>query len=503
MSLQRKYLLLVNVALLTIFIAHVVHDQATLRRELLRLEVRNLTQLANTLGRGGFDAEARPNKQLAHYLEALAPGKRGLEVLVIDQRSVVVAGQPEKRIGKHWKESDISAVLAGRVDHRWKIDNHFHDDRPMIDVTVAVRTQTGKVRHVVHIARDLRLVSQMIADRFWGHAAWTLSSLVVVALLVNFFTVLWIIRPIRRLKDTLRDSRWFRDSPSSKDELEQLSATVKHMIAELDRAVSDRESKLDKQEHLSRGLRKEVVHAMDKVDRIQAEFVQRERLSAVGELAAGLAHELRNPLHIIRGAAELLARRETDDESCQDILEEVDRVDRFIGDLLAYTRPAQADHDAVELAPMLRSVLSALDHDHPPAATRVTVRCKEGVVLGMSADHLRQIIRNLLANAIEALGDSAGRVHVLVEDHTADVKIVVQDEGQGIAACDLQRVFELFFTRREAGTGLGLAIVDRLVELYGGQIDIESQKGHGTRVTLLFAKDMGQDYATTHGDKDG
>jgi signal transduction histidine kinase len=486
MSLQRKYLLLVNGALLAIFAVHALHDQLALRRELLRLEVRSLTQLARALARGGFDDTGGLRDDLGRWIGAHVPEKRGMEILVLDRRSMVVAGLPQRRVGKRWREHDISAVLGGSAKTRWKIDDHFHDQRPMLDVTVPVLAPQGSVRYVVHVARDLRLVRRLIAERMWGHAAWTLGALLLVALLVNSATLLWLIRPIRRLTDTLRDSRWFRDAPASRDELARLLSTVQQMIAELGAAVDDRETQLGQQQDFSRALQKEVLAAMEKVEQMQAQLVQRERLSAVGELAAGLAHELRNPLHIIRGEAELLARRDANTESCQDILEEIDRIDRFIGDLLAYTRPADADHDPVELLPVLRSVVSALEHDHPGARERVTIDCDESAALGMDADHLRQITRNLLANALEALADGDGGVRVSVTQSAGEARIVVDDTGRGITPDDLPRIFELFFTRREAGTGLGLAIVGRLVELYGGQIDIESQPGRGTRVTLSF-----------------
>ncbi len=487
MPLQRKFLLLVNGALLAIFAVHTLHDQLALRRELLQLEVRSLTQLAESFARGGFDDRGRPRASLQRWISAHRPIERGLEVLVIGQGSKVVLGLPAKRVGKRWAEADISAVLRGEDTRRWKIDDHFHDHRPMLDVTVPVSDGAGRVRYVVHVARDLRLVRELIAKRMWSHAAWTLGALLLVALLVNSATLFWLIRPIRHLTKSLRGSRWFRESPSSPDELTHLSATVEQMVTELGAAVEKRDTQLDEQQDFSRALQKEVLEAMEKVEEMQAQLVQRERLSAVGELAAGLAHELRNPLHIIRGEAELLARHDANAESCEDILEEIDRIDRFIGDLLAYTRPADADYEPVELLPVLRSVVSALDRDHPNARQRIEICCDESAALGMDADHLRQITRNLLANALEALPEGDGAVTVTVRQAAAGrVELVVADTGRGIASEDLPRIFELFFTRREAGTGLGLAIVGRLVELYGGRIDIQSQPGEGACVTLVF-----------------
>lgn len=479
-------MLLVNGALLLVFALQALHDQHALRSELLRLEVRSLTQLAQGIARGGFDGAGRRRPDLERWIGAHVPEKLGMEILVLDSHSLVVAGLPKTRVGKRWSEPDISAVLGGEAQ-RWKIDDHYHEERPMLDVTVPVRGPDSTVRYAVHVARDLRLIRSLIAHRLWTQAAWTLGTLLLVALLVNSATLLWLIRPIRRLTDTLRDSRWFRDSPAGKDELTGLLATVQQMFGELGAAVDARETQLDQQQDFSRALQREVLAAMEKVEHMQAQLVQRERLSAVGELAAGLAHELRNPMHIIRGEAELLARREANAESCKDILEEIDRIDRFIGDLLAYTRPADADDEPVELLPVLRSVISALDRDHPRAAERITLECPEDASLGMDADHLRQITRNLLANAIEALEDDTGDVTVSVRRERDDcVELLVADTGRGISSDDLPHIFELFFTRREAGTGLGLAIVGRLVDLYGGQIDIQSQPGEGTCVRLSF-----------------
>jgi signal transduction histidine kinase len=208
-------------------------------------------------------------------------------------------------------------------------------------------------------------------------------------------------------------------------------------------------------------------------------------------LGAGLAHETKNPLAVVRAAAQRLAAEGCDDprlsETVHQIVDEVDRVVSRVNEFLCYSRPIEPTPETVELRSFLEEIGSLLEPDLKPGRGELVVEAQPTAVLA-DPDMLRQILLNLLVNATHAIPEG-GRIELRAE-HSADgtVRIEVRDNGQGIPASELERVFEPYFTRSPRGTGLGLAIVRRLVEAQGWRIDIESKVGMGTRVVICNIK---------------
>ncbi len=220
-----------------------------------------------------------------------------------------------------------------------------------------------------------------------------------------------------------------------------------------------------------------------------------ETLAEVGALAAGIAHELRNGLKPISGSVEYLQRelKLTGEEAqLMDLIaHESGRLNRFVTELLSYSRERDLAVEPVSLGDHLSELVSVLRHD-PRRSAAVEVRFEradDDVRLPMDREQMRQVWLNLAANALEALGE---RGHLVVRWKRAEDGAVVvefEDDGPGIAADDLPRVGEPFFTTKRGGTGLGLAIAQRIVERHGGVLTLESEAGHGTtaRVTLPHA----------------
>jgi two-component system sensor histidine kinase PilS (NtrC family) len=240
------------------------------------------------------------------------------------------------------------------------------------------------------------------------------------------------------------------------------------------------------------------------VVQLEQELVRRERLAAVGELAASLAHEIRNPLAAISGSVELLS---SGVPAPQDgtrlraiVLREIERLDDLIRDFLRYARPLPPKLEAVAVRPLLEEVLRMLASAVPEGA-RLEVEGDVGAVALADATQLRQVVWNLVRNAVDAL-EGAGAVRV--ETHRSSgtpqgepcdgrkpttggpacVEIVVADSGRGIPAAELERIFDPFYTTKPDGTGLGLPTVYRIVEAHGGSLSVESQPGVGTRFRI-------------------
>jgi len=235
------------------------------------------------------------------------------------------------------------------------------------------------------------------------------------------------------------------------------------------------------------------------LDRFQRDAAQRERLSSLGRLSAVVAHEVRNPLMIIKTAVRSL-RRSTSGEDVTKVAgsieEEVARLNRVVSDVLDFARPVQFTIVPVDMAAVCHEAAAAASsgQDDPPVMVEVDPALGESR-LRTDADRLRAVLVNVLANAQEAMrergGDLAQATVQLRAWRTAEggVRISVVDAGSGIAPADLPRVFEPFFTTRRSGSGLGLAIARNIVEGLGGSVQVQSQVGHGTTVDIVLPAD--------------
>jgi two-component system sensor histidine kinase PilS (NtrC family) len=225
---------------------------------------------------------------------------------------------------------------------------------------------------------------------------------------------------------------------------------------------------------------------------------QRERLASVGELAAGLAHEIRNPLAAMSGAMQVLQhdlRFEGEHQALMTIaLRESERLNDLIGQFLLYARPASSHKRSCDVVPLVRDTLALLKAHHD---YRTDVEIHEeftGPALWVRADanQLRQVVWNLLLNALQAM-PQGGRLRVGLQTVVSPItgkpdaaEMVVSDTGNGIRAEDLRRIFVPFFTTKIGGSGLGLAIVHRIIEEHGGHVRVDSVQGRGTRMTVVL-----------------
>ena len=216
-----------------------------------------------------------------------------------------------------------------------------------------------------------------------------------------------------------------------------------------------------------------------------------ERLATLGELAAGAAHEIRNPLTSIRSTIQYLRPefQEGSDKAVlvDELLGEVDRINGIIAGLLSFARPAPPHFEEVDVPALLRQVGRLLDSAARTQGVEFVLPEEEGRARG-DPDQLKQVFLNLCMNALQAMPEG-GRLSLglVRSDHT--LRVSVADTGTGIPAEDLDLVFDPFFTTREEGTGLGLAVCYGIVSRHEGRIDIESRPGAGTAVHVRLPLD--------------
>jgi two-component system sensor histidine kinase HydH len=229
---------------------------------------------------------------------------------------------------------------------------------------------------------------------------------------------------------------------------------------------------------------------------------ERDRLAALGQMAAGLAHEVKNPLVAIKGAAQLLAEPEDGkplDANAREflgiILEEVERLDHVVGSVLDYARPSKGNPGAVDVNAIVKRTLQVLASERGEQIVE-TELADELPLVRADAEQLRQVLMNLVRNAIQAT-NGKGNVTVLTRSQSGGdwdgdaakaeaIEIAVRDDGPGISPQVLKSLFVPFFTTKEKGTGLGLAISQRLVEEWGGRIEVSTQPGAGSTFTVVL-----------------
>lgn len=225
-----------------------------------------------------------------------------------------------------------------------------------------------------------------------------------------------------------------------------------------------------------------------------------ERLALVGELAAGLAHELRNPLASIFGAIEMLAQEGgADDQPLYGIvLRETERLNRLVTEFLAFATPSPPRLAPVEIAEMLRSTLEVFSLEPAARGLRIESRLEPCWALA-DEDQMRQVVWNLLLNAAQASREG-GRITVACAPEGDDaVLLYVEDEGCGIPAHMRDKIFAPFFTTKEAGSGLGLPMVHRVVESLGGDLALKSEEGVGTRFSIRLQRAEAPAHAAVEG----
>jgi len=224
----------------------------------------------------------------------------------------------------------------------------------------------------------------------------------------------------------------------------------------------------------------------------QQRLIQREKLASVGEMAAGVAHEIRNPLGGIKMATNLLSSPEIDSsplsqEMARSILAGIAEIEGIINSLLDFTRDTRLERNEYELARILDPVLDAAAAEGRARGIAVAYgRADRHVVAAADGQKLRQVFTNVMRNALEAIEPRRGggrvEVNLFIEADRATVEVI--DDGIGIEPEARDKIFQPFFTTKPSGTGLGMSIVKKIVDLHGGDVTVDSAPGRGTRVRI-------------------
>ena len=316
-----------------------------------------------------------------------------------------------------------------------------------------------------------------LIDPFFGHAPWTHAihgrlcyiPIVVAAVWFGLRGGLAVATAISLLLVPYL-LRVGRDPHNLAGELTEI--VFYFAIALLSGALIDRELRARKKAHDAR---------------LQLERSQ--RLSLVGQIAAGMAHEIKNPLASIKGAVEILGDQTTPPsakaEFSEIVIREIKRINRSVTDFLEFARPSEPNYRRTNLSDAVHGSIKQINTQALRAGIFVIGDIEPGLHVNGDPEKLHQVLLNLLVNALEASNEGGG-IHVRLtrDEDSRFCLLTVEDEGAGIPDDQKDRVFEPFFSSKPSGTGLGLAIAETIVDRHGGTISIENRETRGARARV-------------------
>ena len=227
------------------------------------------------------------------------------------------------------------------------------------------------------------------------------------------------------------------------------------------------------------------------IRQLENEVTRSRHLNSIGSLAAGVAHEIRNPLSSIKGFAvylkERLAGNKEDEETADIMIAETERLNRVIGQLLEFARPLALKKEKVQFVDLVQHTIKLIAADAKKNKISVEIDAAEEMPLvEVDPDKIKQVLLNIFLNCLAAMKDG-GKLTIELALKTDNLNVIISDNGAGINESDLPKIYDPYFTSKPAGTGLGLTVVQKIMEAHGGRINVESTIGLGTKVFLFFS----------------
>lgn len=235
---------------------------------------------------------------------------------------------------------------------------------------------------------------------------------------------------------------------------------------------------------------RELRQAYGELKQAYDQLIRADRLASLGEVSAGIVHEIRTPLASIKGAVEILetptASERTKTEFLRIIHREVDRLNRLVVEFLQFARPSQPQKLPTDINELAQSVVLLCQKQAAKGNVDIRTRFEEALPLVfVDSEQVKQVLLNIVINSIQAMPDG-GLLELTIRQKNGNVEVLVKDEGRGIDALHLEKVFDPFFTTKQNGTGLGLSIAYRLVKQNGGDIEVSNGPGAGCLFKLTF-----------------
>ncbi len=232
-------------------------------------------------------------------------------------------------------------------------------------------------------------------------------------------------------------------------------------------------------------------HDLSAIRQLEEQIRRQDRLAALGRMAAGVAHEIRNPLGIIRGSAELLHKRfsgQAGEEGLSDfILEEVKRLSGVVNDFLMFARPPEPNREEISVSSLFQQLKDYFEKQQMGENYQLQAQIiGDPPPIAADVNQCRQVFLNLFINAQQAMPRGGAIILRARSVSILEVAIEVEDQGEGIHPDHLDKIFDPFYTSKESGTGLGLSLVHQIMTSHGGRVEVESTPGKGSIFRLIF-----------------
>lgn len=463
-SLQTKFVVQAVVSTLTLFVVVMVLVLYVQRRALLSTVEVSGFEMTKIFAYSSVPAVATDDYlMLQHVVNGIASEPRVLYAMLLLPDGQVFAHSVARERGSYYRDAlSLKAAAAGGP----LLQSYARPDGvPVYDFAVPVYVLTRK-RAIARVGLSI--------EREMAGITRTGLSIVFLGLAVLTFSLVWAVHQSRKLArplealvagtgEIMRGNLDHRLPVGSGDEIGHLALAFNRMAEELAAA--------------------------------QGHLVEKTRMATMGEMAAMVAHETRNPLGALSTCLQLVRRRmpaDSEDAELLDIMQaEVRRLTDITSDFLAFGRPRPLRIETVDLPELIGGLLTLLERDRQVTrGVRVRVAFDPAAgTIPADAAQFRQILWNLLLNAAQAL-DGDGELTVRTAARDGWVDVTVADTGPGIPAATLARIFDPFFTTRTNGSGLGLAVVKRIVDEHGGRIQVESRAGAGTTVVVSLPRPL-------------
>jgi two-component system NtrC family sensor kinase len=475
-------LLLMLVTVVLVSVAVVGMTRGALERQALNYTERLAFLAATTMSSALEPSEAldvgENRASLQRLCELFAAQPAGTALFVVDRRLDHVASWPERPDGPAASEL-AEAIRSASSLSRFRGELATR----VVDSYAPIRLE-GVVVGAIHVQMPMHELPTLLDRSGRVVVSYLIIDALLVLVLGYWLLTRLIARPLDRLsaatERVARGDLSVRVDPLSGTELLDLAAHFNNMVTRLRENRVELETRLD-----------ELRRANDDLARAQSEVVRSERLATVGTLAAGIAHEVGNPLSAVLGLVALLEEPDLLDENeradtLKRVTRELHRIDGIIRGLLEFARAGESRSASCDAHEVVETVTRLCQHHQRGRDTEVVTTFGESLPkVAANESHMVQVMLNLMLNAVDAMS-GRGIVRVDVRAESGGVVFSVEDNGPGIDSSLRARIFDPFFTTKPPGlgTGLGLAIVERLVSQWHGKIEVQSEPGKGTRFAV-------------------
>lgn len=440
----------------------------------------NVLVISNTIEKSLFNAMLQgKSKEVQSILEAVGGYHNMEEVRIFSPNGVILKSSKRWMIGRKVDASLQKWFLEGRFRRpirRW--------DKGVFSVLFPIENKescvychgkTSKLNGILAVDVSMAQTQEKVKELSKTMFFWAAGITSILAVSLSLFLTRYVTSPIQHLISTMvRAERGLdvRADVKSRDDIGKLSEAFNSLIDKLELARR-------------------------KVERYHYEQMKRaDRLASIGEMAAGIAHEIKNPLAGIAGVIQVLKNEmpKTDQRRAvlDEVLSQVERMDKAVRNLLSFARPPEPSKTLVDMNDLIGKLLDFLAPQFAKYNIAAERRLSPGIPwLSVDPDLMQQALLNIALNAIQAMPEG-GRFIVTTEaeppsdDGPGMVRITLMDTGKGISPEDMGRIFNPFFTTRQQGTGLGLSITQRIIEQHGGEISVSNAAGKGASFSIML-----------------